>query len=444
MDRTFGPEPHLYAVSVGSMSRTVVSQFLQDIRDVLKANKHPNSFGSIFDVGISTNTRVMFCVFGSKSPDKFNVDPELRYEGISIPVVVVEDAITDAALDPTRLPNWQKNIRDATVDLCGYSVGHEGVVSDAGSFGFYGVHQGEIYGFTAAHCTPGAGPECVIVSPSTVELSGRLQYIAPYTSFNPGPPMHHSPSKQREVERLLKKYRREDSSPGCDIILEPGGPPREIKLLGQQLGTVKAISATNKKLGVIEKHNQRLQELQVQFLLPIDHRDFEQAIQNNTTLSRVEWCCFEVLNYRYVLEPDVYFQQLMTLFRCAGNWYSSGKYEGRRIRNSLLLAPYMSVFKYGRTTDETEGQVNPCVVQRWMDDDVTVEIGVLGERFADRGDSGSLVITERTPGGGDEGLYALGLLIGKNGGGELALVTPLWAILEDVKDHGLEISLLVD
>jgi len=106
----------------------------------------------------------------------------------------------------------------------------------------------------------------------------------------------------------------------------------------------------------------------------------------------------------------------------------------------------MPVFKYGRSTDGREGIVNECVVQKWMDDNLTVEIGVIGqaeEAFADRGDSGSLVITAREASDGSEGIYAVGLLIGKSNRG-LALVTPLWAILEDVKGHGLEISLEED
>jgi len=81
-----------------------------------------------------------------------------------------------------------------------------------------------------------------------------------------------------------------------------------------------------------------------------------------------------------------------------------------------------------------------------MDNTLTAEICVVGraeEKFADRGDSGSLVITEHTDRNGDVGLCAVGLLIGNTVNG-LALVTPLWAILEDIKNQGLEISLEVD
>ena len=134
------------------------------------------------------------------------------------------------------------------------------------------------------------------------------------------------------------------------------------------------------------------------------------------------------------------------IFRQGGNQYSSGIYEGHRIRGSQILSPNMSVFKYGRTTDSTEGIVNECVLQRWMDNTLTAEICVVGraeEKFADRSDSGSLVITEHTDRNGDVGLCAVGLLIGNTVNG-LALVTPLWAILEDIKNQGLEISLEVD
>jgi Peptidase family S64 len=90
----------------------------------------------------------------------------------------------------------------------------------------------------------------------------------------------------------------------------------------------------------------------------------------------------------------------------------------------------MEVLKIGRATGETKGTVNGCVIQRWDDDTVTIEIGVVGTGgvFADVGDSGSLVVTVS----GDEP-YGLGMLIKKNADGGLGLVSPLWAVLEDVE-----------
>jgi hypothetical protein len=89
----------------------------------------------------------------------------------------------------------------------------------------------------------------------------------------------------------------------------------------------------------------------------------------------------------------------------------------------------MMVSKIGRTTGETQGIVNGCIVQRWVDNHLSMEIAVLGsgDLFADVGDSGSLVTTD------DENPRGVGMLIGKNVLGSLGLVSPLWAVLEDVE-----------
>jgi hypothetical protein len=103
------------------------------------------------------------------------------------------------------------------------------------------------------------------------------------------------------------------------------------------------------------------------------------------------------------------------------------------------LKPGTKVSKIGRTTGETEGTVNGCVIQRWIDNIVTIEIGVQGDDrvFADVGDSGSLVVTAN-----DDEPYGVGMLIGKNAMGGLGLVSPLWAVLEDVEATlGQKISL---
>jgi hypothetical protein len=126
--------------------------------------------------------------------------------------------------------------------------------------------------------------------------------------------------------------------------------------------------------------------------------------------------------------------------RHGGNQFREGKNDGLKIIGIKPLKPKMKVYKYGRTTNETTGEVNGCVVQVWEKGEVTSEIGILGEgeKFAECGDSGSLVVTE-----GEDGIYAVGMLVGKNTAMQLALVTPLWAILKDVQDKGLMVSLEV-
>ena len=116
--------------------------------------------------------------------------------------------------------------------------------------------------------------------------------------------------------------------------------------------------------------------------------------------------------------------------RFGGNRLNSDTRQDAVVRGISVLTPDMEVSKIGRTTGETEGIVNGCIIQRWVDNLVTTEIGVLGKErvFADIGDSGSLVVTAN----GDEP-YGVGMLIGKNVLGSLGLVSPLWAVLEDVE-----------
>jgi hypothetical protein len=97
----------------------------------------------------------------------------------------------------------------------------------------------------------------------------------------------------------------------------------------------------------------------------------------------------------------------------------------------MLLAPQAPVEKLGRTTGRTSGTVNSAIVQRWADGHPSIEIGVVGELhpFADLGDSGSLCLTPGPPG---TDLSAGGLVVGKNNFINMALVTPMWAVLEDM------------
>lgn len=302
MDRTFGPEPRLYALSVRSMSKKVISQFIRDIRRVLEKNKHADSFGSLFNVGISTNTRVMCCVFGSSTPDQFLAPRELVCEGISASVLVIQDCINGTATSSRAPASWlNRPVREAVeIDLSGYSVGEQGDMEEAGTFGFYGDDdERAIFGFTAAQCTPGADRGSVIVSPSTCELTGRLEAAVTYTSFAPNPKRIHS-QREAEVESLLKNWINEECHEGCLIRecmeSDEGVRTRErkVKLLGRKFGTVKGKSETYKG-NILEEHNRRLGEEKVPgFDLPEIPRELQEEEGSGTTLSRIEWCCFEV------------------------------------------------------------------------------------------------------------------------------------------------------
>jgi hypothetical protein len=301
MNRPFGPGPRIYSqLSAISIPRDAFLNFLHKIRACLMTNKHVHSYGSLFNIGMSANTSVICCVFGTRTPGLFKAPMEMIYEEISIPVLIVSDSIDNTAITPPD--SWiNKPVRHAfEIDLGGYSLGQEGDVEEAGSFGFYGdVDKTELYGFTAAHCTPRARPGSTIVSPSTLELTGRLGCAARYTSFAPNP-LRTIHAREEEVISLLKDWQNEESEDGYEIrepLISGGIRERRLKLNGRRFGMVVATSASYIS-GVLEEHNSRLHQQNLKFNLP-DDSDITGA-GNGTTSSRIEWCCFEVSKDRYV------------------------------------------------------------------------------------------------------------------------------------------------
>ncbi|KAA8899028.1 hypothetical protein FN846DRAFT_191326 [Sphaerosporella brunnea] len=137
------------------------------------------------------------------------------------------------------------------------------------------------------------------------------------------------------------------------------------------------------------------------------------ANQNIPEKSKIDWCAFSV-----------------DLSRMGRNVFSAEDY-GDPVVSPTLLSPGTKVVKVGRTTGRQYGTVNGAIVQGWDDGHSTVEIGVIGHAngvFADSGDSGSLCVLEDKQGD----LHAAGLVVDKHAELKLAIVTPMWALLEDV------------
>lgn len=248
-------------------------------------------------------------------------------------------------------------------------------------------------------------------------MTGRLAVAVQYTSIAPNP-RGIVRARESEVQSLLNVWQSEDSDEGCRIreTTESGEiRERTVKLLGKKFGKVKGKSATYVN-SVLEKHNGRLDQQNLEggtalnFHLPDD--DSVRQEEGGEKYSRIEWCCFEVSSDRF-----------------GGNTLNSDTREDAAVNGISLLKPDMKVSKIGRTTGQTEGTVNGCVIQRWVDGRLSMEIGVLGKErlFADVGDSGSLLTTD------DEKPCGVGMLIEKNFSGTLVLVSPLWAVLEDVE-----------
>ena len=100
----------------------------------------------------------------------------------------------------------------------------------------------------------------------------------------------------------------------------------------------------------------------------------------------------------------------------------------------------MLVSKTGRSTSTTKGEVNPSAVEWYTKGTITMEIGISSidnTAFADRGDSGALVVVwDRAP-------YAVGILVGLNENEDIGIVTPIRAVLKDMKmQTGKEFQLM--
>lgn len=294
MNRPFGPEPRLYPFQGEGLPRETFSHFLREIRQCLENNKHADSYGALFGIGLSPKTAIQCCIIGSRTPEKFFYPKELIHEGFRVPVFLQEDYIWPAAVAPPH--SWVKTVKHAEkIDLSGYSVGLSRDTVEAGSFGFYaGNRERNIYGFTAAHCTPTAKSGDEVVSPSSLELTGRLQVALPYTSFSSAS-RKVTQKVQKEVEVMLREFTPEECENGCEIYNHELLGKRII-LDGKPFGTIVRKKVIHKS-GIIHQHNARLiAENHPDFMLPGLEKESEEIKENIP--SRIEWCCFNVLEDR--------------------------------------------------------------------------------------------------------------------------------------------------
>ena len=331
MDHPMGPyQPRLYAASMDSIPLIALSEILQYIGEVLTEHKHAGSYGSLFNVGISRNTRVLCCVFGSETPKEFSARKQLVSGESSISVLIIKDSIRETGTSeagsvkagvPTHQTPFSNRFQDLElswrnrpvkadkkISLSGNTVGEQGDLQDAGTFGFYGVDDKQtVYGFTAAHCTPiaTANEKYVIVSPSTLELTCRFCHIISLRK-------KLSATVAEERDALLRSS--QDSEEGCEFS------GRKVKIIGEEFGIMIASSATRKSR-IMEQHNERLRreheeaeensamhegEVREKNKQPLTEQSPYFALFDDTEVpstgnpSLVEWCCFEVKKERLV------------------------------------------------------------------------------------------------------------------------------------------------
>ena len=90
-------------------------------------------------------------------------------------------------------------------------------------------------------------------------------------------------------------------------------------------------------------------------------------------------------------------------------------YPNQKIFSSGSSKPGAMVFKVGRTIEQTQDRVNGVSVMIWEDESLRQEVAVISQnarsykgQFADKGDTGSLVVTL------EDSLKGVGLVVAKN------------------------------
>ncbi|RPA97333.1 hypothetical protein L873DRAFT_1691306 [Choiromyces venosus 120613-1] len=275
---------------------------------------------------------------------------------------------------------------------------------EAGSFGGWLLTQdGTKFGLTCAHCLPGCLVGNTVASPSTTEITARLDNIIRYTHLCPQ--SRRLPrSKEREAEVALLKAQYMQLPDNNGVELRDGS---KIKLIGPDLGIL--IAKREHYTPILERHNQLLRS----------HTRREVCLESAIAQSRLDWAIFKGSESRVL-----------------GNLLTSDDFADKQITRLGDIEPGTSVIKIGRTTGQTEGIVNGAALQIWETGALTQEVAVISSSggtdtgcFATIGDSGSLVVSLADP------LEAVGLVVGKNDSGipRWVAVTPLWAVIEDVE-----------
>lgn len=208
----------------------------------------------------------------------------------NMPVLVVADRATPMASEYSRpapmvsafdRPTRPDGIHSPEkVGLSCISVGGRDCLRKMGSFGGWLATKDERrkLGLTCAHCLPSSDIGTTIVSPSTSEITSRLDYIIQYTRYCPEsrPSICQSNIMEEEVEYLRARYPSLSDNDGVE--LRDGS---KIKLVGPDLGTL--VAKREHQSRILNQHNQLLQ----------DQGKAGFALQGSAPLSRLDWAVFE-------------------------------------------------------------------------------------------------------------------------------------------------------
>jgi len=260
------------AIAPGMVESSTIQNCLTLIRDTLEAEAQVKSWGTILLYGTKQEEMKPTIIFGFGDPDASRIQPS-RFP---LPILVVPDQATSAGM---LIPSstWINETREKSeINLTDISLGLKNDLDWGGSFGgWWRTGLGDMYGLTCAHTMSNA---TVIVSPSSLELTARLQIYLPYSTL--GLYSHGLSRKKDDVcHHLTSRYECEhDDGPE----MKDG---KRMALAGDPLGTFKGAEMTY--LPILQTHNCRLPE------------DKRFALESGIPLaSRLDWAIFEPVKAR--------------------------------------------------------------------------------------------------------------------------------------------------
>ena len=221
-----------------------VSEVMLWISKTLRENEQQGSYGLV--VGMEVKSEVFpVVVLGFPDVDSAAINDE----GVGLPFYVRQDRMSNCATNLRGCPWAMQPIRDEAAMIPGLSIGGVSCLEDAGSFGGFLTDNGEaLHGLTARHCVPRLREGDPVSSPSSLELTARLQKIILYTRYQPEDFLRRA-AKDREAEQLLNRYRLVGRSDGVLCRIE--GNLRTVML--------ERVVFEN-KAGLLAAHNARLIE----------------------------------------------------------------------------------------------------------------------------------------------------------------------------------------
>ncbi|PUU80221.1 hypothetical protein B9Z19DRAFT_1063615 [Tuber borchii] len=367
---------------------TTISHY---ITSVLEEVNQDNAYGILAGVTEDGGPVVPTLIFGIPSPNLLPLT--LPSTPFQLPILMKQDAIMAITVFDTV---WDKDPVYGTdqIELAPLSVGVEGCLDNAGSFGGFlrkPSMPDMLFGITAAHCLPETGQMTNVCSPSSAEITGRLHRILPYTTLQ---------KKDLEARSMLEQYHFTDTGSGVTILDPTEDFQRKTGVFhGRHVGRVIA-SGFGDQQGLLHSYDKWLGEN--------GHNKF---IADPTWNTRMDW----------------------SIFSCDPTRFAGNIYDEITITSIGALYPGVQVEKIGRTTGVTEGHVNGFLLQRWVGAKATYEIAITGDKglpFAAVGDSGGCVLVKA-----NNQYLAGGILIGINTGNNFAIVTPFHLILAAVPEY---------